>query len=62
MLICYLCELAGRPAGKRFKVAATDAGRVLMEEHVTEPHLAERALGVSFADELVDVALPGGDR
>jgi hypothetical protein len=41
VLICYPCELAGRPAGSRFTVVADDAGRARMVRHVLEPHLAQ---------------------
>lgn len=41
-LICFLCELAGRPAGDRFTTADDKAGQSLMEEHVVEPHPAQR--------------------
>jgi hypothetical protein len=59
--ICFLCELAGCRGGQRFTVPADDAGQARMRAHVLEPHCAEQAqLSVSFADELVDVALGGG--
>jgi hypothetical protein len=59
MLICYLCELAGRPAGDRFKVPASE--RPLMEAHVLEPHLAQRIATVAAHDgsEVVDLPLEG---
>jgi hypothetical protein len=62
--LCLLCELAGRPAGERFKAPADAGGRALMEQLVVELHPAECRVGVSdAAREPVDVALTdGGDR
>lgn len=41
--ICNLCERAGLPPGKRFKVPADQIGRALMEQHIRKPHPAQTA-------------------
>jgi hypothetical protein len=58
---CHLCELAGRPTDKRFKVPADAIGRALMEQHVLEPHPAQRLRSAVPGGESVDIALTGED-
>jgi hypothetical protein len=58
--ICRLCELAGRPAGERFKAPGDACGRALMEQHVLEPHPAQRLRSAVPGGEPVDIALVEG--
>ncbi|WP_250029689.1 hypothetical protein [Paractinoplanes maris] len=61
-LICYLCELAGRGPGERFKVPADGPGQARMERHVLEPHPATDLAGVRVPDTRpIDLDLDGGE-